>query len=67
MNEALSEFEPQLLIYNAGTDVLQGDKLGGLALTERVSIRCRVNFRIGTTGGSKRCDRSPLIIILICE
>lgn len=38
MNEALREFEPQLMIYNAGTDVLQGDKIGGLSLTEKVSI-----------------------------
>lgn len=38
LNEALAEFEPQLLIYNAGTDVLQGDKLGGLSITEKVVI-----------------------------
>lgn len=46
MNEALSEFEPQLLIYNAGTDVLQGDKLGGLSLTEQVSSAVHYKFNI---------------------
>ncbi|KAJ8927171.1 hypothetical protein NQ314_020447 [Rhamnusium bicolor] len=32
--EALNEFDPQLMVYNAGTDVLKGDKLGGLSITE---------------------------------
>lgn len=47
MNAALNEFEPQLIIYNAGTDVLQGDKLGGLSLTDNVGITCTdCNFTI---------------------
>ncbi|ALC47955.1 HdacX, partial [Drosophila busckii] len=30
---ALSEFKPNIIIYNAGTDVLAGDPLGNLSLT----------------------------------
>ncbi|CAG9762833.1 unnamed protein product [Ceutorhynchus assimilis] len=33
--DALKEFSPDLLVYNAGTDVLVGDRLGGLSLTEQ--------------------------------
>ncbi|KAJ8952052.1 hypothetical protein NQ318_010962 [Aromia moschata] len=35
LNESLSEFEPQLIVYNAGTDILKGDKLGGLSVTPK--------------------------------
>jgi histone deacetylase 11 len=31
---ALDEFHPDLAIYNAGTDIYQGDPLGGLAVSE---------------------------------
>lgn len=30
---ALDEFKPDLIIYNAGTDILEGDKLGGLSVS----------------------------------
>ncbi|KAJ8984438.1 hypothetical protein NQ317_012502 [Molorchus minor] len=39
LNEALSEFEPQLIVYNAGTDILKGDKLGGLSITANGIIK----------------------------
>lgn len=32
--DALKEFPPDLLVYNAGTDILAGDRLGGLSVTE---------------------------------
>lgn len=35
LTEALKEFTPDLLVYNAGTDVLVGDRLGGLSVTEQ--------------------------------
>lgn len=31
--KALDEFKPDLIIYNAGTDILEGDKLGGLSVS----------------------------------
>ncbi|GAQ78543.1 Predicted histone deacetylase [Klebsormidium nitens] len=34
LKAAFSEFEPDLVVYNAGTDVLQGDPLGRLDVTE---------------------------------
>ena len=34
---ASKEFTPDLLVYNAGTDILVGDCLGGLSLSEEVS------------------------------
>ncbi len=33
INEALAEFKPDLIIYNAGTDILVGDPLGKLDIT----------------------------------
>lgn len=31
--KALSEFKPDIIIYNAGTDILKGDRLGLLAVS----------------------------------
>ncbi|XP_018331299.1 histone deacetylase 11 [Agrilus planipennis] len=31
---ALSEFQPDIIVYNAGTDILEGDPLGGLSVSE---------------------------------
>ncbi|EDV93931.1 histone deacetylase 11 [Drosophila grimshawi] len=43
--QALTEFKPDIVIYNAGTDVLKGDPLGNLALTaEGVIERDRLVF-----------------------
>ncbi|CAB3996862.1 histone deacetylase 11-like isoform X1 [Paramuricea clavata] len=39
IKEALSEFHPDIIIYNAGTDVLEGDPLGNLAVTEQGIIQ----------------------------
>lgn len=36
MEAALKEFFPNLIVYNAGTDVLKGDPLGGLFISARV-------------------------------
>nr|XP_022906838.1 histone deacetylase 11-like [Onthophagus taurus] len=33
LKQALDEFRPDLMVYNAGTDVLEGDSLGRLAIT----------------------------------
>ncbi|XP_077889514.1 histone deacetylase 11 isoform X5 [Ictidomys tridecemlineatus] len=33
MEKALQEHSPDVVIYNAGTDVLEGDRLGGLAIS----------------------------------
>jgi histone deacetylase 11 len=40
--KALDEFHPDLVIYNAGTDVLAGDPLGRL----NISVEVRKNFKI---------------------
>jgi acetoin utilization deacetylase AcuC-like enzyme len=37
LEEALREFHPDILVYNAGTDVLDGDRLGLLAISAQVS------------------------------
>lgn len=36
LSRSLDQFHPNLVIYNAGTDCLDGDALGGLAVTEQV-------------------------------
>jgi histone deacetylase 11 len=35
-DEALREFSPQLIVYNAGTDILKGDPLGCLSVSPQV-------------------------------
>ncbi|KAK4336526.1 hypothetical protein RND71_044242 [Anisodus tanguticus] len=39
LEEAIEEFQPNLIIYNAGADVLMNDPLGGLDLTSDGVIR----------------------------
>ena len=33
IGEAMDSWKPEFLIYNAGTDILEGDPLGGLSIT----------------------------------
>lgn len=35
---ALNELKPDIIVYNAGTDILDGDPLGGLAVSPQVRI-----------------------------
>lgn len=35
---ALNELKPDIIVYNAGTDILDGDPLGGLAVSPQVCI-----------------------------
>ena len=34
---ALDEFDPDVVVYNAGTDILEGDQLGNLDITPQVA------------------------------
>ena len=34
---ALDEFDPDVVVYNAGTDILEGDQLGDLDITPQVA------------------------------
>ena len=34
---ALNEFTPDIIVYNAGTDILDGDPLGTLSISPQVS------------------------------
>ena len=46
MQVAQTRFQPQLIIYNAGTDILDGDPLGNLKISpEGVVIRDEKVFR----------------------
>ncbi len=36
LEKSLNEFQPDLVVYNAGTDILQGDPLGNLDITPEV-------------------------------
>ncbi|CAG2242022.1 HDAC11 [Mytilus edulis] len=39
IDEALNEFEPDIIVYNAGTDILKGDPLGNLDITAEGIIK----------------------------
>ena len=36
LEKALQEHQPDVVVYNAGTDVLEGDRLGGLSISPQV-------------------------------
>lgn len=38
MEKSLSQFHPDIIVYNAGTDVLDGDPLGRLAVSAEVCL-----------------------------
>ena len=40
LEEALEEFSPDIVVYNAGTDILDGDQLGMLSVSSKVGICC---------------------------
>uniref|UniRef100_A0A8C6MN43 Histone deacetylase 11 n=1 Tax=Moschus moschiferus TaxID=68415 RepID=A0A8C6MN43_MOSMO len=47
LGRALQEYRPDVVVYNAGTDVLEGDRLGGLAISAQgVVKRDELVFRI---------------------
>lgn len=46
---ALNESRPDIIIYNAGTDILDGDPLGGLAISPQVCIIFLLHKNIRTT------------------
>ncbi|XP_005052896.1 PREDICTED: histone deacetylase 11 isoform X1 [Ficedula albicollis] len=49
---ALNEFQPDIVVYNAGTDVLDGDPLGGLAISPQGIVkRDEVVFRAARSRG----------------
>ena len=33
LNECIKKFRPEFILYNAGTDCMEGDPLGGLNIT----------------------------------
>lgn len=37
LDQALTEFPPDFVVYNAGTDILEGDSLGLLSISEQVT------------------------------
>lgn len=66
LNAALDEFQPQCIMYNAGTDILKGDPLGCLSITPQGIIeRDEVVFKAAssrnipiifvTSGGYQKC------------
>ncbi|XP_062356689.1 histone deacetylase 11 isoform X2 [Cinclus cinclus] len=49
---ALNEFKPDIVVYNAGTDILDGDPLGGLAISPQGIVkRDELVFRAARSRG----------------
>lgn len=38
LDKSLKLFKPDLVVYNAGTDILKGDRLGLLSISSEVTI-----------------------------
>jgi len=58
LEKCLNEFQPDFVVYNAGTDILEGDPLGNLDITSEVCIYIRVDFNFKTKEISLGCDYS---------
>ncbi|CAF3717055.1 unnamed protein product [Adineta steineri] len=59
LEKSLKEFQPDFVVYNAGTDILEGDLLGNLDITpEGVIIRDEIVF--------SKCIRERNIPIVMC-
>ncbi|XP_014389130.1 PREDICTED: histone deacetylase 11 isoform X5 [Myotis brandtii] len=65
LKRALQEHPPDVMVYNAGTDILEGDRLGGLSISPqgivkrdelvfRVARRCQVPILMVTSGGYQK-------------
>ena len=39
ISNAIDEFKPDFILYNAGTDIMEGDVLGGLIITHKGVIK----------------------------
>ncbi|XP_065366549.1 histone deacetylase 11 [Calliphora vicina] len=59
LNYALEEFHPQLVVYNAGTDILEGDPLGYLSISPEGVIE-RDEFVFATC----RSRHIPIVMLL---
>jgi hypothetical protein len=59
---ALDHFEPDMVVYNAGTDILNGDPLGALDITPEVRQRLwgGVVYNAGWGGGGITCTLERL-------
>jgi histone deacetylase 11 len=59
LQDALAEFHPDIVLYNAGTDVLEGDRLGLLSISENgVVERDETVFRI------VRSRNIPIVMVM---
>ncbi|XP_071810097.1 histone deacetylase 11-like isoform X1 [Asterias amurensis] len=60
LKQALEEFLPDLIVYNAGTDILEGDPLGALSITpEGIEQRDQLVFEIAR----KRSKPIPILMV----
>lgn len=58
LEKSLSEFHPDILVYNAGTDILIGDRLGNLSITpEGIKRRDQIVFM------KARNRRVPIVML----
>lgn len=46
LEKALQEHPPDVVVYNAGTDILEGDRLGGLSISPQVRTDLRRQKRV---------------------
>lgn len=62
---AVNEFRPEMVLYNAGTDCLEGDPLGNLDLTpQAIASRDELVFRVRTAGAGRA--PGPYVCCSIC-
>lgn len=70
LQKALQEHLPDVVVYNAGTDILEGDRLGGLSISPQVRpdpggggagspLGTRGSRKAGSTGASPDVKEGP--------
>ncbi|XP_078678448.1 histone deacetylase 11-like [Branchiostoma floridae x Branchiostoma belcheri] len=62
LDKALEEFKPDIIVYNAGTDVLEGDPLGALSISpEGIIQRDQLVFELARGKGRPR--QIPILMV----
>ncbi|CAH1265639.1 HDAC11 [Branchiostoma lanceolatum] len=62
LEKALEEFNPDIIVYNAGTDVLEGDPLGALSISpEGIVQRDQLVFELARGKGRPR--QIPILMV----
>ncbi|CAF3954546.1 unnamed protein product [Adineta steineri] len=66
LEKSLKEFQPDFVVYNAGTDILEGDLLGNLDITPEMTSSVSVAGFDQLKNTVEKYDKDKRIFVLFC-